>query len=57
MGEICKFAVLLNTFLDALIQFCQDDRWNNAELNEKWTLLLNLKGEINQVLESARQDK
>ncbi|KAI8087562.1 tRNA synthetases class I-domain-containing protein [Thamnidium elegans] len=33
------------------------DKWNNEPLNQKWSLLLELKGEINQALESARQEK
>lgn len=59
MGEICKYEiVLLNFFYGYIdINYYQDDHWNNTELNEKWSSLLNLKGEINQVLESARQAK
>lgn len=37
--------------------YLQNEQWNNETLNEKWSVLLNLKGEINQVLESARQEK
>ncbi|GAA5795050.1 hypothetical protein HPULCUR_000401 [Helicostylum pulchrum] len=33
------------------------DKWNNEALNQKWSVLLELKGEINQALESARQEK
>ncbi|KAI8092665.1 tRNA synthetases class I-domain-containing protein [Halteromyces radiatus] len=31
--------------------------WNNPELNTKWILLKELKGQVNQVLEQARQEK
>ncbi|KAG2198396.1 hypothetical protein INT47_009801, partial [Mucor saturninus] len=34
-----------------------NEQWKNDALNEKWSVLLNLKSEINQVLESARQEK
>lgn len=34
-----------------------DEQWNNESLHEKWSVLFNLKAEINQVLESARQEK
>lgn len=33
------------------------EEWNNPDLMEKWTLLKDLKGEVNQVLEQARQEK
>lgn len=44
--------MLINQFI-----YLQNEQWNNEALNEKWSVLLNLKGEINQVLESARQEK
>ncbi|KAI7906731.1 tRNA synthetases class I-domain-containing protein [Cokeromyces recurvatus] len=31
--------------------------WNDTTLNDKWSILMNLKGEVNQILESARQEK
>ncbi|CEG66030.1 Putative Isoleucyl-tRNA synthetase [Rhizopus microsporus] len=34
-----------------------DDRWYNNNINEKWSVLLNLKSEINQTLEKVRQEK
>ncbi|KAG1377113.1 hypothetical protein G6F61_007015 [Rhizopus arrhizus] len=34
-----------------------DDKWNNTVLNEKWSMLLNLKSEVNQIIESIRQEK
>ncbi|KAI9487472.1 MAG: tRNA synthetases class I-domain-containing protein [Benjaminiella poitrasii] len=33
------------------------NEWNNSDLNAKWSVLMDLKGEINQVLEFARQEK
>ncbi|KAI9355820.1 tRNA synthetases class I-domain-containing protein [Pilaira anomala] len=33
------------------------EQWNNEPLSQKWAVLLDLKGEINQALESARQEK
>ncbi|CAO3687579.1 unnamed protein product [Rhizopus stolonifer] len=34
-----------------------NDEWNNTQLNDKWSMLLDLKSEVNQVLESVRQEK
>ncbi|ORE01399.1 isoleucyl-tRNA synthetase [Rhizopus microsporus var. microsporus] len=34
-----------------------DDRWYNNNINEKWSVLLDLKSEINQTLEKVRQEK
>ncbi|KAI8343278.1 tRNA synthetases class I-domain-containing protein [Chlamydoabsidia padenii] len=38
-------------------QAANTEEWNNPDLVEKWTLLKDLKGEVNQVLEQARQEK
>ncbi|KAK4514212.1 uncharacterized protein ATC70_001800 [Mucor velutinosus] len=34
-----------------------EEQWCNEDLNAKWSTLLHLKGEVNQVLEAARQEK
>ncbi|CAO3585901.1 unnamed protein product [Absidia cylindrospora] len=34
-----------------------NSKWNNPDLVDKWTILKNLKTEVNQVLEQARQEK
>ncbi|CEP09256.1 hypothetical protein [Parasitella parasitica] len=34
-----------------------NEQWNNTDLSKKWSTLLLLKGEVNQVLEAARQEK
>ena len=35
----------------------QESQWHNAELENKWSVLKQLKAQVNQVLELARQDK
>lgn len=35
----------------------QEPQWHNAELEIKWSVLKQLKAQVNQVLELARQDK
>ncbi|OBZ83347.1 Isoleucine--tRNA ligase [Choanephora cucurbitarum] len=34
-----------------------NQQWNNPALSDKWSTLLDLKSQVNQVLESARQEK
>jgi isoleucyl-tRNA synthetase len=38
-------------------QLGNSEEWNNPDLMERWTLLKDLKNEVNQVLEQARQEK
>ncbi|KAJ8658278.1 isoleucine-tRNA ligase [Lichtheimia ornata] len=37
--------------------FALEPQWHNAELENKWSVLKQLKAQVNQVLELARQDK